>query len=320
MPSWSRSPEMRAIHLDHEKKVWVRWLFRCCLPAEHIAAVLEVDLAAVDDAIHQKPLRGRPAVTPTGPPRRSSKPVAIFGQNGSHVRVLQSLGYDAPMIASVLDVELRAVRDFLCRLAPIRVPALVRARSRPEQAGIRVRRPRPDGPLTIDPADAWRFADGAAPYDRPETTPAPAAVVEVDLVGAELPPACDAWDGSPSLTPRGKPKLSEEQIVEALELLLSGMSYPAVAKRFKVSVNTLRRYTRAVGTRRTAASFPTEATVYEHGTVRWDMGLAAGRHHTEVRVDCECGHQRWIEAQLVERKDRRFTAQCKKCYQLGRST
>jgi hypothetical protein len=203
MPSWSRSPETRAIHLDRDRRVWVRWLFRCGLRLEHIAIMLELEPTAVAECIDRKTNMGpRPAI-PTGPPRRSSKPAAIMGQNGAHVRTLQSLGYDAPTIARVLDVELAAVVDFLARIVPIRRAELVKTRTRKQQRAIRPPRPR-----------SWRLTDardvdGPNPGD-PPPLPAADALLEVDdLVELEVPPppAIDPWEGSPSVEvpPAGDP-------------------------------------------------------------------------------------------------------------------
>ena len=89
---------------------------------------------------------------------------------------------------------------------------------------------------------------------------------------------------------RGPIKLTEAQLIEAADLLRSGLPWAHVSHRFDVAENTLRRYIKDIGPRQVKADYPTEAARYEHGFVRWDLPLGTtkdGTHRTvlvEVRV------------------------------------
>jgi hypothetical protein len=240
--SWSRRPEERAIKFDGGTRKWIHWLRVCSLPLPHIAELLAIDLGALDAWANRATRKGRRPRVPTGPPRRSSKPAAIRGQNGRHVRVLQSLGYAAPTIARVLDVALPAVEDFLIRITPIRRAALVRPRDHTEQARIRPPRRRPDPPPPRRPLD-WRELDDVGPDGRLTVLEPPPAAELDDQVAAELPAAAPPppreWIGSTTLRPGGKPRLSEEQAAEVRRERAAGSSEYELARKHKVARNTI---------------------------------------------------------------------------------
>jgi hypothetical protein len=220
---------------DPELSLWIRWLHVGCeLPLEHVATVLgrECSFIATWFELNGRRLR----FIPSGPPRRDRRPGPrhlISAETGTRIRVLSGLGYDAVKIAAVLAIDPDDTVEFLRRLEPIRCVTLRRPR-------LRRRESRP----AVHPDDVGSSA-------RPLTAIVPAAVVEArDLVELEppaAPPASCPWVGSSSPT-GGKRKLTDIQILEAGELLKSGATFPSVAKRFGVSVNTLRKYVDDVGT------------------------------------------------------------------------
>jgi hypothetical protein len=265
--SWSRPPEVRAIHLDQRMRAWVRWLCRCNVPLDHIAIVLDVDLAAVDDCVRrttrdtQPPCvpttdlptlsrdgrlqRGHPASVPTPPPRiwRDCRRM-IVGQTAIKVRRLDALRYPPSAIAVILDVRKAAVEDLLRRCVPRRGTSLTRPRSRPEQARLKPPRRRPEPPAApppIDPADAWRYTDGPSPFDPPPVVPA--AVAELDQVVVDVeappPPARNEWVGSASLTPGGKSKFTDDQAAELQRERAAGATLFELAAKYRVARNTI---------------------------------------------------------------------------------
>jgi hypothetical protein len=224
--SWSRSPEARAIRLDQSTKVWVRWLaLRCALPLEHIATVLELDLAAVSACINRTTRKGRVPGIPTRPPSRIDGRRQILAQTATKVYRLHELHYSPSAIARILDVRVKAVEDLLRRWVPMRRAALVRARSRPEQSRIRAR-PRcepPPAPPAIPADEAWRYRDGPAPTDPP--------------------PARIAWDG-PTSPFGGHVKLTEAQALEVCAKRAAGWSIYELADAYEVTRNTIYRIVR----------------------------------------------------------------------------
>ena len=237
MPSsWSRSPESRAIHPSRETKRWVRWFFRCGVPLEHIVIVLEVDLAAADDAVHCRNSKGRAWVIPTAPPHsgRVKKTSAILGPAARHVRRLAELGYPPSAIATILDVTAAAVGDLLRRCVPIRRAVLVRPREPSQQRALRPPRPRP-----------WRLIDarsldGPNRGDPPPIAPAVEVLRQVEVP----PPASNPWEG-PTTTDatgetHGRHRLTWELVREIRRRHAAGESCYAMARQYNVHRGTIR--------------------------------------------------------------------------------
>jgi hypothetical protein len=309
---------------DRDQKVWIRWLHdECMLPLEHVADVLELDPSDIAAFLAHVPRRGHvtPHVWRKGPPRRAGfarRPgLQIRGQSSRKIRRLRALNYQPFQIAAFLGIHVDDVREFIRRITPIRKTALNRPRERSVQLRLRPRLPRctPIAPQPV--AEEWSYR--ARPVDVAElraAAPIAAAAVD-DQVANEAraatlrPPVPTAWVGPE--TPRLRdPSLAGEQVDKAREMLQAGDSYPVVAKRFGVSVNTLRKYVGDIGRRRPAPTYPTTAVAYSHGVVRWDLPLARG-HSVKVLVECQCGCERYIEAHDVTRPDRNFTAACAEC-------
>ena len=209
-------------------------------------------------------------------------------------RRLLSLGYAPRTVSRLLGLKPRDVEAF-ARTRTGRFPAPLS----------------PWYPTARD--EAWRHDRDTGPCGEPLEPPPPSNAVEPIEPGAEspAPPPWTCEDGSIRPT-RGPRRLSVDEIRQAAALLAQGHSYRSVAVRFKVSVNTLRRYATDPKPRRRAIAYPTESASLKRGTVRWDLPLRTGRR-TQVRVDCECGCQRFVDAVKVSRRDKRFTGQCEGC-------
>lgn len=147
---------MPMIALD---KRWTRWLDSQGLPSGHIARVLDVDQADVDEVLSRRPFcqftietedavrrlasEGRtcpeigaelgmhrqtvhtivhrsPIPAPSPPPRSRGK--GIHGPTATKVRRLTELGYDPARIAAILAIRRADVIDFLDRTRPLRRP------------------------------------------------------------------------------------------------------------------------------------------------------------------------------------------------------
>ena len=194
-------------------------------------------------------------------------------KSGRKVRRLLALGYQPFQVALFLSFHGDDVRDFVRRLTPIRRSVLKRPRERSQQLAIRPTLPRFIPPALEPIADDWSYR--ARPDELPAAAPIAAAVD--DQVGDELRTIAHKCDGRPTTaqtawvgpeTPRlHDPKLAGDQIDRAREMLMAGDSYPVVAKRFDVSVNTLRKYVGDVGRRRSVPTYPTSAVTYPHGVV-----------------------------------------------------
>jgi transposase len=299
------------------RRDWVRWYASQRVPPDHIAAILGTDVETVEADLGIRRQRRKPHL-PLGkgsPHRRRPARRAILSMTVTHIERLRSLGYAAERVAEILKLDPARVTDFLNRTAPIRGTVRSRPRSREEEVRARANQARRE-------ARKRELAAWGDKHEPPAVRPivivpeiAAAPELMDDQASAE-PPAIEAsppheWSGSASMHDRA-PKLIEAQVLEAGELLRSGLSYPAVAKRFGVSVNTLRRYVTDVGPRRSAVPWPTEAVRYDHGVMRWDLPLVLGRK-TKVLVECECGNRRQIDATTAARPDQTFTGACDAC-------
>jgi hypothetical protein len=244
--SWSRTPEARAMHLDRMSKHWVRWLaLGCALPLEHVAAVLEVDLAAAAAAlVHREGGRGGHWVVPTAPPIRSSahRLRQIHGPLATKIIRLQGLSYPPATIATILDLRRSTVLEFLRRCKPIRRAALVRPRSRPEQKRIRPPRSRPwpsPAPPEIPANELWRHGDGPSPSDPQIVLPA------VDQVELEPPLDRQPWDGPTTLPgmvsgeSHGRAKLTWKLVREIRRQHAAGWTCARLARICGVTPGTI---------------------------------------------------------------------------------
>jgi hypothetical protein len=318
-PSWSRSPEARATHLDRHMTAWVRWLVRCAMPTQHIAILLELDLAAVDDAVHRKRTKGPVPAIPTAPPSSTAgRGRQIRSQTARKVYQLRDLHYPHARIATILTLQPADVSDLLLRAVPIRRVALVRPRSRPEQARLRPPRPRREPPPEIPADEAWRYQGGPAPGDPPI---APELVV--DQVVADSPSS--PWEG-PVTFQDHLGKLTSKQIQDGRAMLATGETYATVAKWFGVSMNTVRTHCGRKGTRpRTPPTpvkpepvpppveLPTTKARCRGGVVRWDLPLREEGRGPTVCVECDCGRKRNKPVADVLRRPRGFLGTCARC-------
>ena len=236
--------------LDQDKKRWIRWLHdECLLPLEHVADVLELDLAIVADLIawHGK---GRRPRRPTGPPRKGERAdrrgLPILGQSGTKIKRLRALGYQPTPIAGMLGLAVDDVKDFIRRLEPIRRGRLSRPRSRVEQLAIRPTLP-PAPPLRrMDPlADAWNWRARPEP---PAVPPVVAIPVEADdqvvvEARARTPeqPSPHAWVGRNDLYERrgGRTKFSDAQADELRRECAAGATIYELAAKYKCERNTI---------------------------------------------------------------------------------
>jgi hypothetical protein len=312
--------------LDLFQRLWVRWLHQGCLmPLEHVADVLELDPAEIAAYLAHKPRNGHRPPQPAGPPRKAgfaNRPgLAIRGGSGRKIRRLRDLGYQGFQIALFLGIHVDDVREFIRRITPIRKAALNRPRERSVQLGLRPTLPRFVPPALAKIAADWNYRD--RPVDVAELPAAAPIAVAVDnqvavdaAVGARAATQhhrnSTAWVG-PDTPLLRNPKLAGDQVDKAREMLRAGDSYPVVARRFGVSVNTLRTYVGDVGRRRSVPIYPTSAVAYLHGVVHWDKPMLHGRR-AKVLVECQCGQERYIATHQVARAGREFTAGCIQCF------
>jgi transposase-like protein len=212
---------------------WTRWLLSQGMPRVHVLSVLDLPDPPpphVARLFHDRqpgaPLPRRPS-----PDRRAGRrpPRRLRCRTASKARRLTELGYTPAAIARLLRIP-RAALDRWHRTGSHRMPP-------------------PTSPWyptgrKLDP----RYTDppAVALGERPEALDPPAAS---PIVGTEL--AADAlgelaephrWEGLADPHHRGPRALTAEQITEARELLLSGLSYRAAAQRLGVSVGTVRRH------------------------------------------------------------------------------
>jgi hypothetical protein len=279
---------------------WARWFAANGIARAHIITALDLDEATLPAHIAaclDGPKRGATRPRRPAPDRRYSTPscCTLRSLTARKARRLAELGYAPATIARVLAVKKRALEALLCNGSP--------------------RHPPPVSPWhPTDYAEAWRYYGDRGPDHELIRPPEPAEIFTAAVEPPAAPPAPPPWinDDDPRPHARGPRKLAPDQIREAGELLRSGATYHTVAKRFGVSVNTLRCHVGDVGTRRPPSNYPTQAVTYERGTVRWDLPLMRGRR-IQVRIDCDCGRQRYIDARKVDRLDKTFTGQCSQC-------
>jgi Helix-turn-helix domain of resolvase len=174
------------------------------------------------------------------------------GQTVAEILRLHALGDSPETIAGELALYRADVTSFLAKQAALEVAAR-RRRRRAAVPAPRVapgswqstwsRRHVPDGVTAGD-------VPAIAAADVPEL-----ADVELDQVDVTLP-AVNVWTGPAGFHRQGLRSLSDDNVTEARELLTAGASYPDVARRFNVSVNTVRRYVTDVGPREGRARAP----------------------------------------------------------------
>jgi DNA-binding CsgD family transcriptional regulator len=314
----------RTFPFHRDQKVWIRWLhLACSLPPDHIAKVLDLDFGDVVAFITRRRRGGREPKVPTHPPRRPNRQKGIRGGIATKARTLHDLNYDAASIAGLLSIDPRTVKSYLKRISGTSGSTLIRPRTAQEQAAVdSVRRRRKRAARIANDLTKWgrRGVRWDNTNDQPPPlppAPPPATELTTDQIGQtvviESTPdtAANHWTGNE----RGPRKLKAEQISEATELLAQGHSYPSVARRFGVSVNTLRRYASDRSPRRRPSAYPTEAVFLPHGAVRWDLPLGStsdGRSRM-VRVDCDCGRQRYVETAYIKRRSEGYSARCGEC-------
>jgi Mor family transcriptional regulator len=220
--------------------------------------VLGLDVADVAAYLAHTPPRGcRPRGRPHGPPRRPwtslGRRPPIRGQNGSKIRVLLGLGYEAMRIAAVLRLRVDDVEDFIRRNTPRRLGALKkRLRERCEQAALRPTLPRFIAP-ELEPIAAdwnWRERPVAAVALPAAIVPAVELdqVVEADIEARKksddarcINATVNGWVGPSTFAerPGGQPKLNEDQARDVIRARASGESMYSLAARYKVARNTI---------------------------------------------------------------------------------
>jgi len=159
-------------------------------------------------------------------------------------------------------------------------------------------------------ADIRRRA--ADPASSPVAGQAVAELPAAELAIAAAP--ATPWDGPATLHFSGPRALTGAQAQAARELLVNGESWAAVAQRFGVAVNTLRRHVRDISPRR-SSEHPTEPARLPRGTVRWDLPLGlTERGHRTVSVECgACGCVRPMRISHLRRRDRPVSGLCEGC-------
>jgi DNA-binding CsgD family transcriptional regulator len=247
---------------DYRQAAWIRWFDRCGMPADHIGIVLGIDPSQVTAWLGRVPYhitpaearriremqadglgavaiaralgcdrrtvyrvlkRGEAPAMKVGFPLRRMPPPVIRGRGATKARRLHALGYPAPRIATLLNLNPRDVRAFI-------------PESRPEVS-------RPE----IDRAEAWRYHDDVKPPEPPAATtevPGVEPVNEPVNVKPPEPPAATPWTGPTDWRPRGEQhssaKLTAADAREIRRLRSEGMSMYALAKRYGVAENTIR--------------------------------------------------------------------------------
>ena len=230
-------------------KAWVRWLVSCDLPAHHIAPLLDVDPAELD----QWPTK--PA--PSGPPRKGG--ANIKADTARKVRMLTELGYSTPEVARVLTIRERAVRDFLRCCAPRQAGGLRRPREPKAQRALdrreRRRRERRESEeraraarhagYARDEAAEWKaFVDAAPTVQAAELVAAQAVAEERAARTPSAPgPPLTPWTGPTSWNAkRGdnkRTRLSARAVHEIRCLFALGWTYEALAEKFSVTQHTI---------------------------------------------------------------------------------
>jgi hypothetical protein len=250
---------------DQLAKRWVRWLTAQHLPLDHIARILDLDVAAVEELAVWNGRGIAPRID--GPPRfRGAE--NIRGEAGTKVRRLDALAYRPSRIATILALDPSAVRDFLRRYRPLRKPKsgaeLTRPRSRPEQRrAMATLRRRKDRRRRLEAArdTEWGYRGRAGDAVDAEPVPlTPSVEVEPaiapELVELPAPAATELlsdeewephWGISRSRSARGsrnpRAKLDNARAAEIRELKAQGMTMAALAARFGVSMATIGRIT-----------------------------------------------------------------------------
>ena len=138
------------LSLTRIRDSWVRWLTRCGVPPDHIARILDLDQADVDQSL------SRPRQLPSRPWVKGNRSATCLrGLHGTRALRMAALGYDVEQIARALNLNPTSV----CRLIAPRPP-------RPE------RRP----PPTPEQCVSRQFA--GKPLSRPRSRREQAALCE----------------------------------------------------------------------------------------------------------------------------------------------
>ena len=269
--------------MDKSHRAWVRYLTARGIPRGHVAFVLGID----EDLVERDLALDRAPKTHGGryPKRRPCPPGLksvdchsrrILSHTATKIRRFAKLGYKPTAIANILILAAVVVANLLVRLTPIRLCHRQRDRAHGPASPARTwprseREPAPRARrlsrLELTPAAGWTNADrlGTAAAELAEYARFLAAVREGKLASRELldhaglfyavprRPAVDApaiWTGSDVLHVVGPLAMTVDEIHQAGELLRAGATYVEVARRFNVSVNTLRRYVDGVGPRK----------------------------------------------------------------------
>jgi hypothetical protein len=244
--------------MTHRRRGLVLWLWRECeVPLDHVAYVLELDLAALDAWI-KLPRKGglfysrrrRPPMRTTG----SSDCRPIAGPLARYVRRLSELGYAAARIADVLSLDTASVRDYLARLTPLSADGgqLLRPRGRSDHRASRRAARRRQRDRARASRLAWHTRDSTS--ELPGAIPCPSNgdvdLVEETIAETSLSPLCPApWTGGDRMQCgelHGRAKLTWHDVDEIRSDRAIGVSIRQLAMRWAVSCGTIRAIDRCV--------------------------------------------------------------------------
>jgi hypothetical protein len=240
---------------------WVRWFSSVGLPAEHIAAVIDLEPLEVDSALRVRRKYAPVKVAAWFDYKGSTRNRSIRCQTGTYVRRLRELGYEAGRIAELLVLKPRAVADYLERTAPTLSGPRVKPRTKKEQRRVEAtarRREQRQAAATQAAADraAWdhhdaRRDDVGCEALAPPPSPGLAELGDRVVPPLEAPPAPPPGPWGGSSNPRvmhgernGHARLTWPDVREIRRRHADGTSAYALAKEYGVNAGTIRAIVR----------------------------------------------------------------------------